>query len=286
MDVTTDRCWLLRRDPVTVYHSGDLGDIVYAMLFCREVFESIHLVLGPERRFRVKTEITPKLFQFLYPLYAEQPWIQSVRQAPFAPPHAVNLNEFRSTFFDRSKRRSSRNFEVYAEHFGTPALPEDTPWLEVTPKPVPSHPVVIARSFRYQNLQFPWKAVAAKYRNQLLFVGLQEEYDTWVHVNGRVARYYPVANALELASVIAGAKLFIGNQSFPMALALSLGVPLIQEVSVTTPDCIFKRSNATFWTHGPLALPDISCDSYPQSQTKTEFLSLDRCRMQPALAIL
>jgi ADP-heptose:LPS heptosyltransferase len=53
---------------------------------------------------------------------------------------------------------------------------------------------------------------------------------------------------MELARVIAGASVFIGNQSAPMAIAAGLGKNLIEECWQGNPNCLFpKRKNAIFW---------------------------------------
>jgi hypothetical protein len=56
-----------------------------------------------------------------------------------------------------------------------------------------------------------------------------------------------VQDALHLARVIDGCKLFIGNQSFPLALAMALNVRVIQECCPRTPDCIFRRPTAQYF---------------------------------------
>ena len=58
--------------------------------------------------------------------------------------------------------------------------------------------------------------------------------------------YEATSNLLELARVIAGAKVFIGNQSAPMAIALGLGQNVIQEVWAQNPNCRLKRHNAIY----------------------------------------
>jgi ADP-heptose:LPS heptosyltransferase len=52
---------------------------------------------------------------------------------------------------------------------------------------------------------------------------------------------------LDLARVIAGAGVFIGNQSAPMAIALGLGKNVIQECWQANPNCLFRRDNAIYF---------------------------------------
>ncbi len=53
-----------------------------------------------------------------------------------------------------------------------------------------------------------------------------------------------------MANAIGSAKLFIGNQSCPMAIALGLGKNVIQEVWPLNGNCILNRANAVYWKSG------------------------------------
>jgi hypothetical protein len=70
---------------------------------------------------------------------------------------------------------------------------------------------------------------------------------------------------MELAEVIEGAELFIGNQSVANAIAEGLKKRMIQEVSHELPDCIFKRDNAQHCDTGSVTLPAIG--SIPELHT-------------------
>lgn len=250
-----NKCWIVRDLIRSVYHSGDLGDIVYSLLWCKKELGSINLILGPDPRWELRHQMDEQLCEFLRPLLESQDWIYSVEYQHGVPKQCICLNDFRKTWFGH--RRSSNLFEAYAEHYRTPPLPENESWLNAVPVSIPDKPVVIARSHRYRNPKFPWYNVSKRYKGLLAFVGLKNEYDDWRNLYGNSATYYPVKDALEMASVIAGSQLFIGNQSFPMSLALALNVRLIQEVGHPNADCRFKRPNAIFYEKGPFMLPVI-----------------------------
>lgn len=251
---------LLNNQISTCYHSGDIGDIVYSLLFINQCLGRTHLLLGPDRRWNTRLTFSYKAFEFIRPLLESQPYIHSVGFTERTPRTVqYDLNQFRLLWFDVARRRHlqiNRLFAAYPAVFGFNALPENVPWLELIRKRE-SKPVLMHRSARYHNPNFPWQQVAEKYGGQLGFVGLREEYDRWVSEFGNVAEYISVNDGLEMASLIAGAKLFIGNQSFPMAVALGLNVPVVQEAFPFTPDCVFKRSNSIFFLHEPIQLPDV-----------------------------
>lgn len=249
-----NRCWFSTTGPM-VYHSGDLGDIIYSLLWCRSELGAIRLVLGPDHRWELRQQMNPEIFGFLAPLLRAQPWINSVEYSSAVPERCICLNDFRKTWFGR--RISTNLFQAYAEHFQTGPLPEDFAWIKAEPITVIGKPIVISRSGRYRNGMFPWYQVSHKYRGRISFVGLRSEFDDWTKLYGSSATYRPVNNALELAGLISGSSLFIGNQSFPMSLALSMGVTTIQEVGHPNADCRFRRESVYYYEKGLLPLPEI-----------------------------
>jgi hypothetical protein len=61
---------------------------------------------------------------------------------------------------------------------------------------------------------------------------------------------------LAVAQLIAGSSLFIGNQSSSNACAEGLKHPLIQETSLTYPDCVYVRPGAQHVAEGRVVLAD------------------------------
>jgi hypothetical protein len=87
----------------------------------------------------------------------------------------------------------------------------------------------------------------------MLFVGLPHEVEELRRVTKVHAEYAITNDYLELAKLIAGADLFIGNQSSPMGLAIGLGVPFIQETCLWTPDCLYPRKDGTYCYDGGIS---------------------------------
>lgn len=131
------------------------------------------------------------------------------------------------------------------------------PWLKVSPSARARGRVVCHRSPRYHNPYFRWDLVGEALGTQMLFVGLPHEVEELRRVTKVHAEYAITNDYLDLAKLIAGADLFIGNQSSPMALAIGLGVPFIQETCLWTPDCLFPRSNGFYCYDGGIPQWDI-----------------------------
>ena len=136
---------------------------------------------------------------------------------------------------------------------------------------VSGRPIVINRSSRYHNLLFPWRELVANRGHQMIFVGADREHEDFVRQFGFVPRF-ETATLLDVARLIAGSRMFIGNQSCPMAIALGLGANVIQEtwdgehISLGDLDvpwggqgdanCVLKRENALYIKDGHLNFPE------------------------------
>ena len=72
--------------------------------------------------------------------------------------------------------------------------------------------------------RFPWPALIAQHGHRMAFVGLEPEYVEFCKLQPAInVPWHKTANFLELARVINGSKVFIGNQSSSQAIALGLG---------------------------------------------------------------
>lgn len=148
----------------------------------------------------------------------------------------------------RDHSRSGRNLaDMHLATMGLGPEYRSSAWLKVDEVKA-MEPVILHRSFRYRNPSFPWQRIIDKYRSQCLLVGLPEERDDFVRLYGKVSFYQP-KEYLELAQIIAGARLFIGNQSSPEAVCEGLKQNKILEVSPSPgvcDSCRFNRLGALY----------------------------------------
>ncbi|HEV3146706.1 MAG TPA: hypothetical protein VGZ47_22660 [Gemmataceae bacterium] len=88
-------------------------------------------------------------------------------------------------------------------------------------------PIIITRTCRYPATGlFDWSVLKEA---DCVFVGLRDEWRTFCRDFFPVP-FHPTSTLLEFASVIAGAELFVGNQSFAFAIAEGLDLPRRLEV--------------------------------------------------------
>lgn len=103
------------------------------------------------------------------------------------------------------------------------------PWLEsVNPIKIPGRPIVINRTPRYLQGRDPkdtsWAEWIADGLNDMaVFVGTEEEHEDFNQRFNANVPHQPVSDMLELARIIQGSEMFIGNQSMPLAVAIGLG---------------------------------------------------------------
>ncbi len=236
-------------------HTGHAGDVVYSIPAMKALAngKKIHLYFElnqPNRDFTKDMRhpngnvmLTEKSVALFAPLMQQQPEIEYFGAWNGEPIH-YDLTAFRSLPFDY------RMYSITRWYFLTFAVTADLgkPWLHITPNNHFLDKIVIARSSRYHALDISY-AFLSKYNN-LFFVGVPEEYDEMKKEIPHL-QYQPVSDFAELASIIAGCKLFIGNQSFPFSLAEALKVPRILEVYYQCPNVVPEGPNAYDFCYQP-----------------------------------
>ena len=239
---------------------GDFGDVIMLAGIIKQIPGAPHR-LGLRLNPNVKAKDAERL-QVLYSatkeLLLSQPYIQEVKI--ISPDDAVDWKseDFRGNgqHFAPGETLMQAHINHLIKIHGIGSGFNGDPWLSVEPSPVSKGRIVINRTERYRNDFFSWGDVVRHYGSRLLFVGLPHEHQQFCDQFGQVD-FMPTTNLLDVANIIAGSELFIGNQSCANAIALGLGHPLIQEVCLWIPDCIFKRDNATYVGFGECVLPDI-----------------------------
>jgi len=109
-------------------------------------------------------------------------------------------------------------------------------WLRLEPHHLA--PIIINRTSRYAATDsFAWELLDGA---DCVFVGLHEEWRTFCRQFFPVP-FHPTESLLELASIIAGAELFVGNQSCPLAIAEGLDVYRCVEIRPDHP-CSYPRT--------------------------------------------
>jgi hypothetical protein len=244
---------------MTCSTEGDLGDATYLLGILSKLDGGPHTLLleaspvtkakGPEGVARLDAAFSP--------LANAQPYIKECRIIREGEQVDWKSADFRKAGYTYGKTLMAAHLDHLINVLGVGhGIDGKEQWLTVEPSTETKGCVVINRTARYRNSSFYWDEIVKHYSYRLVFVGLHHEWKEFCAHFGYVS-FRPTANLLEVAQLIAGSDLFIGNQSCANACAEGLKHRSIQETSLIHPDCIFKRDNAQFVHNGYCVLPDV-----------------------------
>jgi len=250
-------------------HSGTFGDLIYGLSVVKKMGGGlIDLAIGNIEncvaRYGYRPDevdpmhqgrFTDTDYELLLDFLIRQPYIDGVTKWHPGDPDAesdVDLDRFRGVLF----RGFEGNYvQAYHMTFNLPFAPAvlNETWLEADPVTVA--PIVINRTARYRcpNGTGTWQTMLAEadiVRNGV-FVGNKDEHADFVSSTGFAVPYYYTKDFKHLADVIAGADLFMGNQSAAYAIAMGLGKSTVLETIKIKPlqnnECYFPRSNCQYF---------------------------------------
>lgn len=231
--------------PLVFHHTGDYGDAIYGMAVMRQVGGGV-LFLSDDNRFpypmktRAVRTLTfgPMWVDNLKPMVMDQPYVWNclyTHGLPYSTDY--DLNKFRLPWKERTAKDTESIINLHFQAFGLTF--DGQPWLSVRhPIHRDQFPIVANLTQRYRSETFPWFEICQKYHDKILFVGTDQEAELFqgFAVPRRIA-YQPTLNLHEMARVIAGANLFIGNQSAAMAIAIGMGKRVICDEWPLNPNC-------------------------------------------------
>lgn len=238
------------------YHSGDLGDIIYA-LKAIQLAGGGQLFLGPDYRSKlaIHTPMKEPVFRLLEPLLKKQSYLKSVGFSAAVPADCTDLNMFRETTLSKYKNLCLSQCAL----IGLESIFNSNPWLLAGARRLAK--IVVARSFRYRSRDFQWKQLVDRFSKDMLFIGHQSEHRDFCRLFGYVPTIR-IRDFLDMAEVINGADWFIGNQSFPCSIAIGLGKHVLQEAhyekadgTEVFPDCLFERPYFYTQRDNPESIP-------------------------------
>ena len=233
----------LHHKSINVVHSGNIGDIIYALPTLKRMHElcglQIKLYLGlgktipmPAYRNHPLGNVTlnQQMANLLLPLIREQGYLNSC-DIYKDEKIDIDLDVFRTLTIPTN----SGNLAHWYSYITGVSPQLFKSWLTVTPDKSYANTIIISRSMRYRNPVVNFSFLA-RYQN-LIFLGIQEEYEDLALQVPRL-KWVKVANFKQMAEAIAGCKFFIGNQSFAFALAEGLKVPRVLETYYHVPNVI------------------------------------------------
>jgi hypothetical protein len=235
-------------------HFGLIGDIIYAVPAMKALAgdKKIHLHLQINQKSLYKKSmkhpnqgkiLTEKSVEMLAPLLLAQPEF-AVVDVLTDQRIDYDLDAFRNFPFDYNTNHICR---WYFHMYGITA-DLGKAWLHVNADTRFKDDIVIARSFRYRAPGISYSFL--REYGKISFLGLKEEYEDMKQQIPQLT-HVPVTNFLEFAQIIAGARFFIGNQSFPFAVAEGLKVKRALELCFECPNVIPEGPHAYDFVYQP-----------------------------------
>lgn len=168
-------------------------------------------------------QLNRKMAEMVTPLLMSLPFIQSVSYMETPERCEYDFDLFRM-FHNYTGHISQWYFHIYPEL--TCDLSKPLNYNLKTIKPV--RPIILNRTERYHNPSFDY-TVLRPYQHLITFVGVESEYKM-ITAKLPDITYTPVKDFKELAQLIRGAELFIGNQSMAFAIAETMKTQRILEI--------------------------------------------------------
>lgn len=238
--------------PLVFHTSGDIGDLVYSLAVARELGGGAYFV-SPDCKYpfpRPPKACRDSMAFHLATcrLSRKQPYIWN-QQHTHTTPHStdVDFNRFREAYHRGGSENWKSLLQLHAQPFGVD-IDGSTPWLECDdPLTIPGRPIVVNLTQRYRNYEFPWWQLIRRYGHQMVFVGSVAEHAALQgHAPDITIPHQSTSDLWEVARVIKGGKVFVGNQSSPLAVAHGLGQNVVVEEWAANPNCHIERPNAMY----------------------------------------
>ncbi|MEO8770344.1 MAG: hypothetical protein ABI402_09680 [Ferruginibacter sp.] len=240
------------KELTTFKHSGNCGDIIYSLPVVWELAKkgkaAIYLQTDQRGRYNNyhplgNVMLNERMVEMLKPLLLYQPQCKSC-EVYNGNEVDYDLDDFRKYVSLQDRGNIARwYFYVYAVF---PSL--SNPWLIAPKDPSIKDTILIARSHRYRNPHINYSFLQ-KYSN-VKFIGVEEEFlDMKTSIPN--LEHKQVNDFLEMATLINSCKLFIGNQSFPFAIAEGLKVNRLLEVYYLSPNVIVEGRGAHDFLYQP-----------------------------------
>jgi hypothetical protein len=224
-------------------HSGNIGDIIFSCLFLKAYWEktgikvNLHLQTNVSCFYQVEHPLkniymNDKMAQQLYPLLVSQPYIDQVTIGDHLPENiTLPLNNFRQLPFNLT----CGLIQGWTQFCTDLWLDIFQPWIQAEVLSEYASKIVISRTSRLRSPYIRYDFLY-DYKDRLLFIGLDEEYQRFVKETGIKCSSIQAENFIQLANIINSCFLFIGNQGFPYTVAESVKCPRLLESNNIAPN--------------------------------------------------
>lgn len=231
---------------IKISHSGNAGDLIYSLSSMHYLWTmhnqeiDLYLRVGVPSTFTSANHpvgnvmLNDTMFEMLKPLLLSQSYIHDVIRVEGKEEIEVDFDF--DKFRENPKNLSAGDIKLWYSLVYPELMPSTTyKVLDATPSEQGEY-IVINRSTRYNNPLIDY-TLLEQLNKPLYFVGVEDEFKIMSAIIPNLI-YKQVGDFLELADLICGAYLFVGNQSMPFAIAEQLKTPRILEQYFAAPNVI------------------------------------------------
>ncbi|RLF04543.1 MAG: hypothetical protein DRJ60_06945, partial [Thermoprotei archaeon] len=222
-----------QRKARTCVHSGNAGDIIYSLPTVKELGVKHYVINLNSNPAMGGRGITFETAKALAPLLLAQPYIERVTIVkcnvfleyldPDQPMEGIDYVLDRFRLQDVNKHHLAI---CHALAFGIHVNLYEK-WLHVDSEEESKDYIVVALTPRYRSLSREFWIEALSALRNIVLLGIPQEYHCVAGIHGD---FVTCKDFLEMAKIIRGAKLFIGNPSLPYAIAEGLKVKRLVEL--------------------------------------------------------
>ena len=233
-------------------HSGNFGDIIYALPFCLALLKHKKLT---KANFNLQINVKANYFKdvnhpydlvrmniatakMLQPLLESQVWINKVSISEDVPKKSVELDIARKLGQNFSAGSISQWYYPIVPEILNP-YPLEQAWLIPTEtKERFKDKIVVIRSNRYRRQGVNFSSLKPL-KDKLIFLGLSEEYAEFRHSIGDV-EFIQIEDFLEALNIINSSKLVVGNQTGLFSLAEAINKDRCLETAFECPNVVMS----------------------------------------------
>jgi len=238
----------MKKRILNLSHAGYSGDIIYSLPLAESMSKNLNGLVNYVVIRNKKSSLSPgmshpsgsvlmnkKSFEFIKPLLES---LNYVNEVLFLLEKDIDKDCIRLDFYrdNIGLNLSAGHVPLYARKYFGLEFSLEQKWLDVEPINL-DQGIVCCFSRRYRNISLSYDFLDQF--DNVFFVGLRDEYEHFIKINDlKRCKYYEVENAFQMARFIAGARLFLGNQSFGFSLAEAIKVNRALEVCEICPNVL------------------------------------------------
>jgi hypothetical protein len=203
----------------TFKHGGGGGDMIYGLATMRALGGGIlFLNIDAERKFYKRLlEAQPYITKLMYYSLDSKEWKM------FKVDYDLDL--FRYQPFNNGYTILECHAMAMKKRFNL-----ENPWLfNIEPLHVADIVINDTGKLRWEGVTVDWEELRG-YEKKAVFVGLDVEHNNFCKNRNYEVSHYKIKDAMHFAQVIAGSKLYLGNQSTGLAIAEGLKHPRVADL--------------------------------------------------------